>query len=435
VQVEAWLTAATRAVPERAAIETLDGSLSYRELDRLAGAAARELDVPPGARVAIALPPGLDFTIALHACLRAGAVAMPLDLRDPTRKARAATAQALVERPFDCVATPLAGAVHDLDATALLVCTSGTSGEPKEVPLTYGNFLWSAIGSAVALGLDPRERWLCTLPLVHVGGLSIVLRSAIYATTAVVHERFDENAACEALMERGITLVSVVATTLRRLLDAGLRRPPALRCALAGGGPVPAALIERASGAGVVVSQTYGLTEACSQVATQAPGESARAAGAPLFCTRVALGDGGEILVSGPTVSPAVPGGVLATGDLGELLDDRSLRVVGRRSETIISGGENVSPAEVEAVLEEHPAVAEAAVFGVADERWGEAVHALVVARGEADLAVLRAHCAARLAAFKVPKAIAVTDVLPRTASGKLQRGCLAAVDGQLPTP
>jgi O-succinylbenzoic acid--CoA ligase len=435
VQVEAWLTAATRAVPERAAIETLDGSLSYRELDRLAGAAARELDVPPGARVAIALPPGLDFTIALHACLRAGAVAMPLDLRDPTRQARAATAQALVERPLDCVAKPLAGAVHDLDATALLVRTSGTSGEPKEVPLTYGNFLWSAIGSAIALGLDPHERWLCTLPLVHVGGLSIVLRSAIYATTAVVHERFDEDAACDALMERGITLVSVVATTLRRLLDAGMQRPPALRCALAGGGPVPAALIERASAAGVVVSQTYGLTEACSQVATQTPGERAQAAGAPLFCTRVALGVGREILVSGPTVTPAVPGGVLATGDLGELLDDGSLRVVGRRSETIISGGENVSPAEVEAVLEEHPTVAEAAVFGVADERWGEAVHALVVSRGEADLAVLRAHCAARLAGFKVPKAIAFTDVLPRTASGKLQRARLAAVDGQLPTP
>jgi o-succinylbenzoate---CoA ligase len=431
MRVEGWLARAARSRPDAVAVETVDAAVGYRELDRLAGAGARELGVAPGERVALALPPGLDLAIALHACLRAGAVAQPLDLRDPAWPQHAAGAAALIERPLDCSGPPgAADAGHDLDATALLVRTSGTSGASRTVPLTYGNFLWSAIGSAVALGLDPRERWLCTLPLVHLGGLSILLRSAIYGTTAVLHARFDLDAALEALIEREITLVSVVATTLRRLLDGGLRDPPALRCALAGGGPVPPALLERARLAGVVVSQTYGLTEACSQVATQTPGETAAAAGAPLFCTRVAIADDGEILVSGPTVSPAVSGGVVATGDVGELGADGSLRVVGRRADTIISGGENVSPAEIEAVLEQHPAVAEAAVYGVADEAWGEAVHALVVARDAVGERELKAHCRAQLPAYKVPKAIAFTTALPRTPSGKLQRGRLA-VDGR----
>jgi O-succinylbenzoic acid--CoA ligase len=429
VRVEAWLARAAGRRGDRVAVATPHGAISYRELDRLAGAGARELGVGPGERVAIALAPGIDFVVALHACLRAGAVAVPLDLRDPTRAARAAGAEALIDRPLDCAARPLDAGEHDLDAPALILRTSGTSGEPKEVPLTYGNFLWSAVGSAVALGVHPRERWLCTLPLVHVGGLGIILRSAIYATTAVVHERFDTDAVLEALMAEEITLVSVVTTTLTRLLDAGLAQPPTLRCALAGGGPIPPAVLERARAAGVVISQTYGLTEACSQVATQAPGEGTPDAGPPLFCTAVTLGADGEILVAGPTVSPAVAGGVLATGDLGALLTDGSLRVFGRKSDTIISGGENVAPSEVEAVLEEHPAVAEAAVYGVADELWGESVHALLVARSAVSEQELRDHCAQRLAPYKVPKSITFTTALPRTASGKLQRACLP-VDG-----
>jgi O-succinylbenzoic acid--CoA ligase len=429
VRVEAWLARAAGRHGDRVAVATPQAAISYRELDSRAGAGARELGAGPGERVAIALAPGIDFVVALHACLRAGAVAVPLDLRDPAHAARAAGAAALIDRPLDCTAPPREAGEHDLDAPALIVHTSGTSGEPKEVPLTYGNFLWSAIGSAVALGVHPRERWLCTLPLVHVGGLGIILRSAIYATTAVVHERFDTDAALGALMEDEITLVSVVATTLTRLLDGGLEHPPALRCALAGGGPIPAAVLERARAAGVMLSQTYGLTEACSQVATQAPGEGTPDAGPPLFCTTVTLAPDGEILVGGPTVSPAVAGGVLATGDLGELLADGSLRVLGRKSDTIISGGENVAPSEVEAVLEEHPAVAEAAVYGVADARWGEAVHALIVVRSAVSEPELRDHCAQRLASYKVPKAIIFTSALARTASGKLQRASLA-VDG-----
>ncbi len=175
-----------------------------------------------------------------------------------------------------------------------------------------------------------RERWLCTLPLSHVGGLSILVRSCIYATTAVVHERFETDRVLRALAEEQITLVSLVATTLARLLDAGLRDPPALRGALTGGGPVGRALVRRAGDGGIPVSLTYGLTEACSQVTTAPLGAPAQAlavrdeaplsAGRPLFCTRVRIAADREILVAGPTVAPGSlgPDGWLATGDLGE---------------------------------------------------------------------------------------------------------------------
>jgi O-succinylbenzoic acid--CoA ligase len=328
-----------------------------------------------------------------------------------------------------------------------VIHTSGTTAQPRPIELTYGNFLWSALGSAVALGLDPNERWLCALPLSHVGGLSILLRSAIYTTTAVVHERFEEDRVLHALGAEGVTLVSLVATTLTRLLDAGLDRPAALRSALTGGGPVPAALVQRAHAAGVPVSLTYGLTESCSQ-ATTTPvaeiGEAPTSAGPPLFCTRVQIagedvdaevgrqraaahGTAGEILISGPTVAPGslAADGWLHTGDLGELDERRRLHVTGRVSDTIVSGGENVAPAEVEAVLEAHPQVLEAAVLGRSDPRWGEAVSAIVVARDGAELDVeeLRAHCASALAPYKVPKHVSLSSSpLPRTRSGKLLR-------------
>jgi len=162
----------------------------------------------------------------------------------------------------------------------------------------------------------------------------------------------------------------------------------------------------------VPVATTYGLTEACSQVTTL---------GAPLFCTRVRMAGDGEILVSGPTVAPGA-GPVLATGDLGEWRPDGALAVAGRKADTIVSGGENVAPAEVEAVLEAHPDVVEAAVHGRADPEWGEAVVATVVADPDVEADELRAWCAERLARFKVPKDIAFTVALPRTPSGKVVR-------------
>ncbi len=414
--VEPWLARAARSRPDHEALRTPQGSLSYAELLRAARGAAGGLG--SARTVGIALPAGRDFVVALHGCLLAGAAAVPVDPRLGERE-RARVIEGcdlVVDGPLE--GEPVEPRPHDLDRTAVVVHTSGTSGgEPKRVELTYGNWLWSALGAHVAMGLGPDERWLCALPLSHVGGLSILIRSAIYGTTAIVHERFDTDEALAAL-RADATVVSLVPTTLARLLDAGLQAPPALRCALIGGAPVPPALIERSEAAGVPTTETYGLTEACSQVTT---------AGRPLFCTRVDLAADDEILVSGPTVAPA-SGPVLRTGDLGSWDSDGRLVVTGRKADTIVTGGENVAPTEVEAILADHPAVAEAAVFGAPDAEWGEAVVAVVVLRDGFTITDddLREHCRARLAAFKVPKRYSVVAELPRTPSGKLVRSRLA---------
>jgi O-succinylbenzoic acid--CoA ligase len=448
--VEGWLARAAALRPRSTAVQAPDGACTYAELLAAAEAVAGELSsrgVRRGDRVAIALPAGLGFVRVLHACMLLGAIAVPLDPRlSAAEQARIAAGAVLrvdqppapaSELPSQIVSVGEASidvsdapAGHDLTATAVVIHTSGTSSAPKPVELTYGNLLWSALGSAVALGLDRNERWLCALPLSHVGGLSILVRSAIYGSTAVVHERFESGRVLHALREEGITLVSLVATTLARLLDAGLVRPPALRCALTGGGSVPTALVQRAAAAGVSVSMTYGLTEACSQVTTAPLGAVAAGelgAGPPLFCTRVRSADDGEILVAGPTIAPGAVArdGWLHTGDLGALDAQGRLSVTGRKADTIVSGGENVAPSEVEAVLETHPDVLEAAVVGRTDAEWGEAVTAIVVARSGAapDVAALRAHCAASLAPYKVPKRVLLREQrLPRTRSGKLLR-------------
>ena len=254
----------------------------------------------PAARVALALPPGEDFVIALHACILAGAPVVPVDLRhsEAERAKRLAGPQVVVTEPLLGRGEPVPRPSRAGTAIMPLAVmhTSGTTSDPKPVALTHANFLASALGSAVALGLDQAERWLCPMPLTHVGGLSIPIRSAIYATTVVLHGRFDTEAVLAELMDPGrrITLVSLVPTMLARLLDAGLAHPPTLRWALLGGGPLAPALLERAQAAGVPVAPTYGMTECCSQIATfgyPLPGVELRTSG-------------GEIMVRGPIVAP-----------------------------------------------------------------------------------------------------------------------------------
>jgi O-succinylbenzoic acid--CoA ligase len=403
--MEPWLERAAALRPRGLAVETGEGALTYAELLR----AARDLGLRRRSRVAILLPPGLDFAVALHACLLAGAEAMPVDPRlgERERALQVAGASVVIDGPLGEAGPDTAGAPVSPGDVALVVHTSGTTGAPRPVALTYGNILANALGCAVALGHDRSERWLCPLPLSHVGGLMVLLRSVIAGTTAVLGPADRDD----------VTIASLVPTQLARLLAAGVAPGPRLRVVMLGGAPADPTLLTRAAAAGWPVAPTYGLTQTCSAVTVAEPGDT-ETSGAPLPGIDVSIAADGEILVAGPTVSG---GGVLHTGDLGRLEHGR-LIVVGRKSDTIVTGGENVAPTEVESVLLEHPAVAEAGVIGRPDPEWGEAITAFVVLRGEASQDELRAFCAARLARYKVPKAIEAVETLPRTASGKLLR-------------
>jgi O-succinylbenzoic acid--CoA ligase len=437
VRLDNWLAQRSETCPERAAVIAAGETISYAELERRAGAVARRLagqGVRRGSNVTLEIEPGITFAVALHALMKLGAVVCPLNARAPEAERErvcAALQPALrIKSEIDPGLTeadfPLLGEV-DLDAIHCRIQTSGTSGRTRTVGLTYGNHLWSAVGSGFNLGVNPDDRWLCCLPTYHVSGLSILLRSAIYGTGAVVHPGFDPERIGRSLREDGVTLVSLVATQLNRLLDleVDLSGPRAI---LVGGGPVPEESLQRAADSGAVVVQTYGMTEAASQVTTLAPADAERkrgSAGRPLLTTHLRIEDG-EILVQGPTVSPECTdeGGWLHTGDLGWIDDEGFLYVTDRMGDVIVTGGENVMPAEIEEVLMRHPDVAEAAVVGRPDEQWQEAVHAVVVPVNghRVDAEGLIEFCRGELADFKVPKAIEVADRLPRTASGKLVR-------------
>jgi O-succinylbenzoic acid--CoA ligase len=403
-----WLERAAVRRPDTVALDAVgDRLLTYRELHDAAEAATAAVLARRRDAVAVELrSAGTDFAVRLHAALRAGVPAVPIDQR--------LTPEELTMRRVD-------GPLPYPDV-ATVMFTSGTTSAPKPVYLTLRNWEANAIGSALALGLDQDERWLCVMPLAHVGGLSILLRSTLYATTVILHERFDTAAVLSELMDpaRGVTLVSLVPTMLARLLDAGLERPPTLRWALLGGGPIPQPLLERAHHAGVPVAPSYGMTEGCSQIATF---------GVPLHGVELRLDDG-DIVVRGPNFAQnTLDGdGWLRTGDLGEFDKAGRLQIIGRGSDTIVSGGENVAPAEVEAVLLEHPAVADAGVFSRPDVEWGERVVATVVLRDGHSVTAgeLQDFSSGRLARFKVPKEIGFSEALPRTTSGKLLRRELA---------
>ena len=368
--MESWLERAAAQRPDRIAVEAPDGSLTYGELLERARSVKLEGDVVP-----IALPPGLEFAVTLHACLLQRRAAMPVDLRERRRPA-----------------------IPDVaEDVALVMHTSGTTGEPRPVELTYGQILAQANGTAEALGVTDDERWLCPLPLSHIGGLMVLLRSVIYSTTAVIGVGGD-------VFRDDVTLASMVPTQLARLAGPP---PPTLRAVLLGGAAPARSVLER----GWPVARTYGLTEACSSVTIGEIGDT-ETSGAPIPGVSVSIAPDGEIVVNG----------TLHTGDLGRLDDRGRLIVIGRKSDTIVSGGENVAPAEVEAALLEHPAVVEAGVFARPHPDWGEAVTARVVLRRQATEHELREFVGERLARFKVPKTIEVADELPRTASGKLLR-------------
>jgi O-succinylbenzoic acid--CoA ligase len=476
------------STPARLALICGEMTLTFAELDARVDVAVEGLidaGVAMDERLGLLAANGDGFAIVVHAAARLGAVLVPLNLRlapaelawqvadaglvrivaDVERAAAVEalgmtcvaleeiTGQSVLREPQDGRMKAQGGAQDErssvrrfaLSAVQTVVYTSGTSGRPKGAQLTHGNHLWSALASALNLGLREDDRWLACLPLYHVGGHAVLIRSVVYGVPVVIHEAFDAER-ISAAIDEGVTHVSLVANTLQRLLEARKAAfPPTLRCVLLGGGPAPLPLLEDAAGRGVPVVQTYGMTETASQIVTLAPEDALRklgSAGKPLMGAELRIvdetgveqpaGEPGEIVVRGPSVTPgylngpseALRHGWLHTGDIGHVDAEGYLYVLDRRDDLIVSGGENVYPAEVEAALQAHADVIEAGVTGADDPRWGRVPVAAIVLRPGATSTAddLIAHCRDRLADYKTPKRIVIVEALPRTAAGKLLR-------------
>jgi o-succinylbenzoate---CoA ligase len=337
----------------------------------------------------------------------------------------------------------------NLNDICSIMYTSGTTGNPKGVLHTYGNHWWSATGSALNLGINDNDRWICAVPLFHISGFSILMRGIIYGMTVLLHESFDEEKVLKEIIHNRASIISVVSTMLIRLLDKiNSPLPSTFRCALAGGGPVSKHLLEACVQKNVPVYQTYGMTETASQVVTLSPEDSLAklgSAGKPLFPVQLIIKntreteakpfESGEIFIKGPNVTigylnrlaetnEKIQSGWLSTGDIGYLDEDGFLFVQDRRSDLIISGGENIYPAEIEGILQSHDQVLEAGVIGIEDLEWGQVPVAIVVKKVGTSLTIeqLLNFSLGKLAKYKVPKKIVFIDELPRNAAKKLIR-------------
>jgi O-succinylbenzoic acid--CoA ligase len=366
-------------VTDALAVVAPEGTLTYSELDAAAAAA------DPGP--VLVAEPGLEFLVALRARLTRGQGTLLVDPR-------------LNERERAQLSPP--------PERGVLLHTSGTTtGRPSPVVLTPENLHASAQAPGKVLGLQAGERWLAPLPFAHVAGLMVAVRCWLHGATVVLGP---------PALDR-TEYVSLVPTQLQRLLDAGHTGTAQV---VLGGAPAPRPLLERAAAVGARVRIAYGLTQTCGGVTLSEPGDL-DTAGRPIPGISITTAPDGELLVEGPMVAGD---GRLATGDLGRIEPDGRVTITGRKGDTIVSGGENVMPKEVEDVLLAHPAVVDAAVYGHPDPEWGEAVAARVVlAPGSTlDPGALRAFCRARLAGFKVPKHYEATERLPRSPGGKLLR-------------
>ena len=320
---------------------------------------------------------------------------------------------------------PQAGAVDPAGA-ACVMYTSGTSGSAKAARLTTANWEAAARASTEHLGHGPEDTWLLAMPLHHVAGLSIVLRSAYTGGTVRMLPGFDPVSFARELGS-GVTMASMVSTMLVRVLEIDSGPYPELKAVLLGGGPIPDQLLEQAAEAGLPVLPTYGMTETCGQVATLRPGSTLANKAHPLPGVELQIRDDGRIAVRGPMLSPGYVGETdrgqddwLVTGDMGDLDGEGALRVTGRADTMIVSGGENIDPRVVEEVLRRVPGVFAVLVVGVPSELWGTEAVCLYV--GEAGPIRIESYLRDRLPGFMVHKRWMRVDELPMTPMGKPDR-------------
>jgi fatty-acyl-CoA synthase len=460
--IDRFITERARVMPNRVAIEAAGRSWTYAELDARSEELAARLD--RGSRVSTLTGNSAEHVALLFACAKAGAILHPISWRlapaeiayqlddaepaallveDEHRPlAKAALELAAIRPPLELPAAARPGAPEP-DDPLLLIYTSGTTGKPKGALLTHANCFWTNLSFDLATGLTGDDVVLQVLPQFHCGGWNVQPLLAWWKGARVVIERgFDAARALELIEERRVTtMMGVPANYLFMAQQPGFAEADlsSLRLAVVGGAPMPVPLLDTWAGRGIEIVQGYGLTEAAPNVLCLPPEDARRKAGSagrPYPYVECRLSDEGELLVRGPNVfagywrNPeatvaAFRDGWLATGDLAERDDEGDYWIRGRLKDLVVSGGENVYPAEVEAVLHDHPEVVEAAVVGVPDERWGEVCAAFVVVRGPVGEEELLAHCRERLARFKVPKSVHVVDELPRNSLGKVVKSDL----------
>jgi O-succinylbenzoic acid--CoA ligase len=457
--------------PEPAVITVSEARQSVWSAAQLAEQSAalavmlRAQGLQPGHLVAVPERPGIQLILMLHALAQCDAALLPIRAAadDPAGDAllagtgaewvwRAAGTDGLTGgrlvrlalRSARVMPGTVPGSARWSSPLALVVETSGSSGAPRAAMLTQGNVLAAAALSNRHLDLRAGDRWLCCLPLRHIGGLSILYRCALAGAAVVLQNGFDAGAVAAAIVSRAVTHLSLVPPMLARLLALGHPPPVTLRVVLVGGQSLSPPLARQAIAAGWPLHVTYGMTETAAQIATSqrlvqapAPGVIGQPlAGIELDCPACADGSGrlrvrGPVVMAGYANSERIPGvgltdGWFTTSDLGCRGPDGALQILGRADEVLVTGGVNVHPGRVEAILAEAPGVSEAAVVGVADPVWGQRLVALY--RGEATPAALDAWCRVRLPGAERPRLFLPLPELPVLASGKLDRCGLRAL-------
>lgn len=497
-----WLAKRASLTPERIALQDDHEKMTFEELNLEARKMARQLaglNIQDGDHIAVLLKNDFSSIILTHALTYLGAITVFLntrlspgelvfqikkaqaekliyvsDYQEITKRIKEEQGSTNIRPGLEAISikevselgeskaslrdkkeNPLQTEIK-LAKTHSIIFTSGTTGTPKGAILSYANHFWSAMGSCLNIGLEMKDSWLLALPIFHVSGLSILMRSVIYGIKIIVQEEFNAGKVNHYLIHEGVTHISVVSIQLQKMLEDLKENsyPKTLRCVLLGGGFVPNNLLEESSNKKIPVFQTYGMTETASQIVTLSPEyltSKIGSAGKALFPAQLkiinegqeVINQVGEIVVKGPSVTSgyyndekatkeALKEGWLYTGDLAYFDEDGFLYILDRRSDLIISGGENIYPAEIEAVLLEHPNVEEAGVSGLEDEKWGKVPIAFVKLRYNSDndnikddelmSEEIKEYCASKLAKYKVPVKVICVDSLPRNASNKLIR-------------
>jgi len=469
-----WLRTHAEQQPDLIALISENRQFTYEQLYneslQLAGQ-LREKGVKPGTHVAMAGHNSERYILLIHALILLGAVIVPLNIRltvaeigqqiefaecnyflcdDDIHDDHFITQQRHVYTFSDSISTEVdySGSFtqQSLSDTILLLFTSGTSGNPKCVELTYGNLFYSALGTKLRLAVSSRDTWLLSLPLYHIGGFSMLARTILYGIPLIVPASIDTDGLISAIGRHDPSFISLVPTMMKRFLERNLEANRSHKTVLLGGGPIPDGLLEQCAEYGWKIATTYGTTETSSQIATRHADDTRNtgSVGRPLPFNEIQIVDEntnevpdgleGEITVSSPVImkgyyrrndltKQVLRDGRFHTGDYGYRSDSDYLYVVSRRSDLIVSGGENINPVEVENVLSTHPDIRDVCVIPYTDAEWGEVPAAAIVSNKDAvTLESIKQFLTGKIASYKIPKIVFLCDALPYTSTGKVQR-------------